>query len=151
MMEFRRAELSEARAMAQIRAREWQTEEFWYARISGYLEGKHNPRQALESRVMYVASEDGLPVGFIAGHLTRRYECDGELQWIDVVEERRRVGLASVLLKLLAEWFAMQGALRICVNVDVANVAARRLYMRFGAEELNRHWLLWKDIRVALG
>jgi hypothetical protein len=35
-------------------------------------------------RVSYVAFEQGLIVGFIAGHLTRRYGCDGELEWINV-------------------------------------------------------------------
>lgn len=63
-------------------------------------------------------------VGFIAGHLTRRYGCDGELQWVDVISEHRRIGVASELLCLLAEWFVGQKAFRICVNVELANATA---------------------------
>jgi len=89
-------------------------------------------------------------VGFIAGHLRRRYGCDGELEWINVVPECRGTGIASGLLRLLAAWFVEQEASRICVDVDPANTAARRFYVRHGAEYLNEHWLVWNDIKVAL-
>jgi GNAT superfamily N-acetyltransferase len=136
--------------MARIRAAGWETEEFWERSISSYIDCKHHPRQALIPRIIYVALESDSLVGFIAGHLTRRYECDGELQWIDVLAERRRDGVASELLRLLARWFAGQNARRICVDVDPANTAARRFYARHGAESLNPHWLVWNDINVVL-
>jgi GNAT superfamily N-acetyltransferase len=98
---------------------------------------------------VYVAMEDGIVGGFVAGHLTRRYGCDGELQWIDVVAERRRRGVATKLLRLIALWFISQGARRICV--DPGNSAARQLYQAHGAEELNQHWMVWNDIDIALG
>jgi GNAT superfamily N-acetyltransferase len=47
---------------------------------------------------MYVAAEPEGFVGYVAGHLTRRYECDGELQWIDVRPEHRRIGFATQLM-----------------------------------------------------
>jgi ribosomal protein S18 acetylase RimI-like enzyme len=87
----------------------------------------------------------------IAGHLTRRYACDGELQWIYVIPKRRGSGIASELLRLLAAWFAEQKASRICVDVDPANTTARRFYTRRGAANLNEHWLVWHDINVVLG
>jgi GNAT superfamily N-acetyltransferase len=99
---------------------------------------------------MYVALKDDFLVGLVAGHLTRRYECHGELEWIDVVRERRRSGLASELLRRLAAWFAGQNAIRICVDVDPANTTARRFYSRHGAETLNEHWLVWNDIKTVL-
>jgi GNAT superfamily N-acetyltransferase len=88
-------------------------------------------------------------MGFVAGHLTRRYRCDGELQWIDVVAERRRRGVATKLLRLIASWFVLQGARRI--RVDAGNSAARQLYQANGAEELNQHWMVWNDIGLVLG
>ena len=33
---------------------------------------------------MYVTTNEDEVVGIIAGHLTRRFGCDGELEWIDV-------------------------------------------------------------------
>jgi hypothetical protein len=54
MVEFREAGLSDVDAMALIRAREWQTEEYWLDRITGYLEGRSNPQEGSKPRVMYV-------------------------------------------------------------------------------------------------
>ena len=88
--------------------------------------------------------------GFVAGHLTTRYACDGELQWINVTPESRGIGMASELLRWMARWFVDQEAFRICVDVEPDNARARAFYHRHGAERLNKHWLVWKDIRVIL-
>ena len=47
------------------------------SRMAAYLDGVHHPHQALQPRVAYLAIEDHAVVGYIAGHLTRRYECEG--------------------------------------------------------------------------
>lgn len=148
---FKQADKSDAPGMARIRALEQGDEKYWTTRISRYLDCEHHPQHALMPRIMYVALEDGFVVGFIAGHLTRRYACDGELQWINVIPERRGGRIASELLRRLAAWFAEQGASRICVNVDPANLSAQRFYRRHGAQALNQHWLVWSDIKVVLG
>jgi GNAT superfamily N-acetyltransferase len=109
-----------------------------------YLAGEHHPQQALLPRVMWMAAERESPVGYAAGHLTRRFGCDGELQWIYVVPEHRRSQIASTLLRLMTEWFLEHGARRICV--DVGDDAARPFYRRHGAVDLNRHWMVWNDI-----
>jgi ribosomal protein S18 acetylase RimI-like enzyme len=126
-------------------------EEFERNRITRYLAREHNPHEALLPRVIYVAVAGNAPAGFIAGHLTRRYACDGELQWIHVISEHRGTGVASGLLRMLAAWFAEQKAARICVDVDPDNARARRFYTRHGAVTLNKHWLVWSDINVVLG
>jgi ribosomal protein S18 acetylase RimI-like enzyme len=148
---YREVEQADISDMARIRAGDWETEEYWKARIAGYLDCKINPRQALAPRVIYTALESDSLVGFIAGHLTRRYSCDGELEWIDVIPERRRRGIAAGLLRLLAEWFVGQRALRICVDVDPKNTTALRFYQKHGAGKLNEHWLVWEDIGIVLG
>jgi GNAT superfamily N-acetyltransferase len=148
---YRQANESDVPAMARIRALDWESEQYWQKRISGYLAGRLHPRQALTPRAIYVASLHDSLVGFIAGHLTRRYGCQGELEWIDVVREHRRGGIASQLLSRLAAWFAEQQALRICVDANPANLIARSFYRRHGAEALNAHWLVWNDIRIVLG
>ena len=45
-------------------------------------------------RTCYVAANGGTFVAFAAGHLTSRYACDGELQWINVIPESRGIGVA---------------------------------------------------------
>jgi ribosomal protein S18 acetylase RimI-like enzyme len=107
-----------------------------------------NPQKALKPRVLYVAVADGAIVGFIAGHLTRRFDCDGELEWIDVVPEYRGNSVSKELVRRLAGWFTDHGAARICVDVDPENTIARRFYRKHGARQLNKHWLVWDDIGV---
>lgn len=116
------------------------------ARMAAYLEGRHHPQQSLALRVAYLATIDGAAAGYIAGHLTRRYGCDGELQYLYVTPEYRRTGVASALLRQLAEWFGEQGAERICVDVDADSPGARRFYTRHGAQRLGAHWMIWPDI-----
>jgi GNAT superfamily N-acetyltransferase len=147
----RSVEQGDIAALAAIRASESQTAAFWEARISRYLTGEHSPQQALQTRALFVAVDGGAVAGFVAGHLTRRYECDGELQWIDVAGERRRKGTAARLMMTIAAWFAQQNAPRVCVNVAAENEPARALYAKYGGKPLNDHWMIWEDIRTISG
>lgn len=147
---IRPVEQQDVPAMAAIRAQVWESEDFWAARIALYLNGEHSPQRALASRAAIVAVEDGTVVGFAAGHRTRRLDCDGELQWMNVREDRRRHRIAGRMLVVIAEWFVQQNALKICVNVDPENAAARRLYASYGAYSLNKHWMVWENVQVIL-
>jgi GNAT superfamily N-acetyltransferase len=112
--------------------------------MARYLAGEHHPQHALAPRAMWVAEENGAPVGYIAGHLTRRFDCDGELQWVYVVASHRRSGIATRMLQLLAKWFEGHDAHRICV--DVGDEEARHFYRSVGACDLRPHWMVWKDL-----
>ena len=145
---IRASEDDDISAMAAIRAQEWETEAFWKERIGRYMHGEHSPQKALAARAAFVAVREGVVAGFVAGHRTRRYDCDGELQWINVAMAHRGRGIAGQLLLAIAPWFVSQKALRICVNVDPKNAAARALYANYGAQPLNPHWMVWQDVRV---
>ncbi|MGA7030619.1 MAG: GNAT family N-acetyltransferase, partial [Candidatus Acidiferrales bacterium] len=149
-MLYRIARQSDVPAMARLRAANLPSEEAWTARIASYLAKEHHPRHALHPRVAYVALNSRAVVGYIAGHLTRRYDCDGELQWINVTPEQRGTGVAAELLRRLARWFVKQKALRVCVDVEPTNAVARRFYKKHGAQTLSDHWLFWPDIGIAI-
>src|SRR5690349_8346664 len=87
-------------------------------RMGAYLEGNHHPQEALAPRRGYVALAGGTVVGYIAGHLTTRHHCSGEVQYLFVAPDARRRGVATALLQHLAKWFQEQGARRVCVCVD---------------------------------
>jgi GNAT superfamily N-acetyltransferase len=146
--QFREAAESDIPALARLRAAEWESEQYWTKRITAYMRREAHPQKALMARMIYVAVEDDTIIGFVAGHLTRRFECDAELQWIDVIRSRRGAGLGAELVRQLAPWFLAQNARRICV--DPGNPKARRFYERIGAVSLNKHWLVWEDISVVL-
>jgi ribosomal protein S18 acetylase RimI-like enzyme len=145
---FREAYVADVDAVASSRAAdtEWGPAD---PRTASYLAGEHHPQGALPPRVMFVALEGDSVVGYVAGHLTRRYECQGELQYLWVAPEHRRGGVATRLCRLLAQWFVEQEATLVCVDVLPDNLAARSFYRRNGAEELNPHWLVWRDIDSA--
>ena len=147
---YRPATLLDVSAMAQLRSEHWGHAPDWEHRIASYLSGEHHPRHALLPRVMIVAEQDDEVIGFIAGHLTRRYHCEGELQWINVSPDHRGQGVATDLLRELADWFASNNALKICVDAQPRNADARAFYTRHGAEPLNDHWMVFSDIASAL-
>lgn len=145
---YRQAEPADIPAMARLRAQRASREEYWTDRITRYFEHEHNPQMALPPRVGFVAVEGETVIGLITGHLSRRYSCDGEVQWIHVAPEHRRTGVASELLRLLARWFVAQNAFKICVDVDPSNTVGLRFYTKHNAQVLNPHWMIWNDIRV---
>src|SRR6202012_2625093 len=107
---YRPATLLDVSAMAQLRTEHWGNPPDWDYRLASYLSGEKHPRHAPTQRVMIVAEQDGEVIGFIAGHLTRRFKCDGELQWINVSPDHRGQGVATDLLRELADWFASNNA-----------------------------------------
>lgn len=121
-------------------------------RMAAYLEGRHHPQQALLPRVAYVARADEAVVGYIAGHRTGRFGCDGEVQYLYVAPGTRRQGIGTGLLQRLGEWFRAEGAARVCVNVDLESPAARPFYARHGARVLEPfpYWYVWSDIAQVL-
>jgi GNAT superfamily N-acetyltransferase len=121
-------------------------------RMEAYLEGRHHPQRARPPRIAYVALDGRAVVGYIAGHLTQRFDCDGEVQYLYVAPRHRRQGIAGKLLRLLASWFVAQGAARVCVDVNPDSAAARPFYARWGATLLNpAGWMVWSDVSEVLG
>jgi GNAT superfamily N-acetyltransferase len=119
-------------------------------RMGAYFDGRHHPHQALPPRIGYVASAADAPVGYIAGHLTTRHGCAGEVQYLFVASAYRRRGIASTLLRMLAGWFREQDAARVCVCVDADSPAAQPFYARLGAFPLRKYWYVWEDIGVLI-
>jgi GNAT superfamily N-acetyltransferase len=140
------ATLNDLPAMCRLRAEYTGHPLEWEPRITAYMIRQHNPQFALEPREVFVAVEDNEVVGLISGHLTRRFNCHGEIQWINVQATHRGRRIADPLLRAQAEWFLANKATRICVNVAPANDAARAFFTRHGAEPLDPHWLVFPDI-----
>jgi GNAT superfamily N-acetyltransferase len=150
-IEVRSAQDTDIPVMAVLRSQEWETEAYWLGRITRYLRAESSPQHGLPSRAAFVAEENGEVVGFVAGHLTQRHQCDGELEWINVAKEQRGRGVADLLMKAMAQWFVKQSARRVCVDVDPKNATARKLYAKHGAQTLNKHWMVWRDVGTSIG
>ena len=119
--------------------------------MAAYFDHQHHPQQALLPRVGHVALADGIVVGYIAGHRTTRNGCDGEVQYLLVSPEWRRRGIATALLRLLADWFQTQAAQKVCVPIAADSPAeARPFFESMGAQPLKRNWYAWGDIVTAI-
>ena len=121
------------------------------SRMAAYFDGLHHPRHALVPRRGYLVAVDQRIVGYIAGHLTTRHDCAGEVQYLFVDPAFRRRGLATQLLRLMVFWFLEHGARRVCVCLDADSPSARPFYESTGAAELSerrRLWYVWQDIGI---
>jgi GNAT superfamily N-acetyltransferase len=119
-------------------------------RMAAYLRGEHHPQEALAPRTAFVAVDGSRVVGYIAGHLTHRYKCEAELQYLFVALQYRRAGVAAELLARLAGWFTEQRVHKVCVNVEPQNAPARAFYEKYGAQELRPYWYVWTDVQGLL-
>ena len=114
-------------------------------RMAAYLEGKHHPQQALAPRTAFLCEANGSVIGYVAGHLTTRHGCDGEVQYLYVAPAHRRRGVATRLLQRQVRWLVDQGARKVCVNADPDNAVAIAFYTRRGATPIGRAWLAWTE------
>ncbi len=113
-------------------------------RISGYFDGSYHPRFARADRTLLVADGQRV-VGFGAGHVSTRLGCTAELQWLFVLPQWQRQGIATALLKSLAEWFGRLQSTRVIVDAPPDN-PSRAFYVSHGAIPLDAYWLHWPDI-----
>jgi GNAT superfamily N-acetyltransferase len=145
LIEYREATIADVPGMALCRASDAVVGPA-DPRMTAYFEGRHHPQQALAARIGYVAHVDGAVIGYIAGHETRRFDCEGEVQYLYVAAEYRRQGVGTTLLRQLAQWFQIRGKARVCVNVNADSPPAAPFYLSYGAEPLNEYWYAWADM-----
>ena len=141
------ATLNDLPALCRLRAEQSGHTLEWEPRITAYMIRQQNPQFALEPREVFVAvNRDNEVVGMISGHLTTRFHCQGEIQWLNVQADQRGRRIAGQLVEALFAWFRQHDARKICVNVAPSNDAARKLFARYAAEPMGPHWLIFPDI-----
>ncbi|WP_295793661.1 GNAT family N-acetyltransferase [Mucilaginibacter sp.] len=117
-----------------------------YYRWNTYFNGQ-SPASAKQQRVVYKAIIDGKIVGYIAGHLTTRYEKDAEIQSFYILKEYQRKGIGAKLLTEFLGWLQTQRATSLCVGIDSTN-PYQAFYLKQDAGYLNPHWMFWDDIEA---
>ena len=106
-----------------------------------YLKNDLNDRW----RVVLVARQKGIPVGYVVGKIYRTLKVAGYLRCgyisnLYIKKGFRRKGTARRLLRELAAWFKKKGAVRMTLELYSNNRAAIKLY----------HKLKFKDYCVKL-
>jgi GNAT superfamily N-acetyltransferase len=86
-------------------------------------------------------------VGYLAVHLTSRYDKDAEIQSFYVLKEYQRRGIGTALLKEAASWAMNLNAKSLCVGIALEN-PYQQFYLKYGGTFLNPHWIVWDDINL---
>ncbi|MCR8561260.1 GNAT family N-acetyltransferase [Mucilaginibacter sp. BJC16-A38] len=106
-----------------------------------------SPASAKPERVVYKAVIDDQIIGYIAGHLTGRYDKDAKIQSFYVLRDRQRSGAGTLLLKNLLSWLATHNVQSLCVGIEPDN-PFQAFYLKYGGVHLNPHWICWDDIKT---
>lgn len=114
-----------------------------------YINGQ-SPQTSKPERIVLKAIDDSNRIiGFIAGHLTTRFNLDAEIQSFYVLKEKQKQGIGSLLLVELIRWLIDLDAKTLCVGFKPEN-KYKSFYLKHGGEYLNEHWIIWKDIHAVL-
>ena len=122
---------------------QWQTESSppphwsdvsWEANVAEF-------ERALDANALFLAEEDGQPVGFVTAWLEDHFARIGDLY---VAEPGRRHGTGRALVETVIENLRARGATHLFLN---ANVAALDFYERLGFREESRNLVLPLEVR----
>ncbi|QEM05627.1 GNAT family N-acetyltransferase [Mucilaginibacter rubeus] len=116
----------------------WKT---WFAAQS--------PATSKPQRVLFKAVADNSIIGYIAVHLTTRYEKDAEIQSFYVLKEYQRKGIGTGLLLNAVNWLETQHTKSLCVGI-AKNTPYRAFYIKYGGGHLNEHWICWEDVAAII-
>ena len=137
-MTVRRAKPADARGIAEVHTRTWQTayRHVFPAEVLDTLDVEERVRGWLErieaDMALWVAeTEDGI-VGFVAAGPSRTEEGPGELYAIYVLPEEWGSGAAACLMAAFKDWLADEGHTSAMLWVLSDNPRARRFYEREG-------------------
>ncbi len=97
--------------------------------------------RALDANALFLAEEDGQPVGFVTAWLEDHFARIGDLY---VAEPGRRQGTGRALVETVIENLRARGATHLFLN---ANVAALDFYERLGFREESRNLVLPLEVR----
>jgi ribosomal protein S18 acetylase RimI-like enzyme len=142
------ANLNDLPALSRLLGEHWGSANEWEPRITAYMIRQQTPPYGLEPRMVLVAVDttENEVIGLIAGQLTTRFGCNGEIHWLNVDSRHRGQRIAEKLIDALFAWFRTQSAHKICVTVTPTNDAARTAFARHNAEPMGPLWLVFNDI-----
>jgi GNAT superfamily N-acetyltransferase len=120
---------------------------FWARRWRNYIARRNLPFSILGDGWVFLAEIDGVPVGYIAYHHTRRFETDAELQNIYLLKAWQRKGFGTALFGVVAHRLAADGSRSMCVGYD-SNSPYKTFYFKHGSIETSpgAPWAIWKDL-----
>jgi len=111
-----------------------------------YLSGESSPKAALRDRIMLKACLDNKMVGFIAGHLTTRFDKDAEIESFYTQDGDESTSAWAQLLLHFIDWAKQHEAMSLCVGIGPEHNQYREFLIQYGARFVNPRWVYWDDM-----
>lgn len=115
-------------------------------RWNTYFKG-NSPQTSKLERIVLKATIDNHMIGYLAGHLTNRFEKDAEIQSFYLLKQYQRQGIGTKLLLKFTKWLSLQQAKSVCVGI-APNNKYQAFYLKHGGKYLNEHWIYWSNIHL---
>jgi len=106
---------------------------------------KQSPKTSKPQRLILKAvNDEGRITGYLAGHLTTRFDLAAEIQSFYVLKEVQNQKTGTQLLTSFVTWLIDMNAGSLCVGIKPEN-KYKAFYLKHGGEYLNEHWIYWPD------
>lgn len=115
-----------------------------FTRWQTYFAGQ-SPASAKPERIVFKSVLENQLIGYIAGHLTNRYDKDAEIQSFYILKTHQGKGIGSQLLQHFIKWSMKYNVKSLCVGIASDN-PYQAFYLKYGGQYLNPHWIYWDDI-----
>lgn len=114
-----------------------------------YFKGQSPQTSKPERVVLKAVNDNSKIIGYLAGHLTIRYDLNAEIQSFYVLKQMQKQNIGTKLLTKFAKWLIDMEARSLCVGINPEN-KYKGFYIKYGGQYLNEHWLYWQDITQLL-
>ena len=120
-----------------------------YSRWQTYFKGQSPPTSKPERLMLKAVTKDNKIIGYLAGHLTTRYNMDAEIQSLYVLKQEQKKDVGTKLLAEFIKWLMNLDAKILCVGIKPEN-KYKAFYLKHGGQYINEHWIFWQDIGLLL-
>ncbi len=110
-----------------------------------YFQGQ-SPQTSKPERVVFKVMSNDRIVGYLAGHLTTRFNLDAEIQSFYILKSYQRQGLGTRLLRHFVEWLISKKVTTLCVGIAPLN-KYKAFYLKHNGQYIDDHWVYWADIK----
>lgn len=103
-----------------------------------------SPQTSKPERIVLKAIDNNQVIGYIAGHLTTRFNLDAEIQSFYILKKEQNKNIGTKLLTEFLKWLIDMDARSLCVGIKPEN-KYKAFYLKYGGQYLNEHWIYWQD------
>lgn len=114
-------------------------------RWQAYFKGQSPQTSKPERITLKAVNKNKEIVGYLSGHLTKRFNLDAEIQSFYILKQEQNKGIGTKLLAKFATWLIEQNAKSLCVGFKPEN-KYKSFYLKHGGQYRNEHWIFWQDI-----